>query len=70
MLANVRCPVVVTGARETLYDPPEVGPMRMYNALTQLKESEKKIWIGTTVSDGGLQAKVAALAVSHFRMFS
>ncbi|KFY96428.1 hypothetical protein V500_02440 [Pseudogymnoascus sp. VKM F-4518 (FW-2643)] len=69
-LANVRCPVMVTGARETLYDPPEVGPMRMYNALPQLKESEKKIWIGTTVSDGGLQAKVAALAVSHFRIFS
>lgn len=71
LLANIRCPVMVTGARETLYDPPEVGPMRMYNALTQLKESsEKKIWIGTTVSNGGLQAKVAALAVSHFGMFS
>ncbi|KAL5321830.1 hypothetical protein ACEPPN_009793 [Leptodophora sp. 'Broadleaf-Isolate-01'] len=69
-LAKVRCPVMVTGARETLYDSPEVGSMRMYNALTQLKESEKNIWIGTTVSDGGLQAKVAALAVSHFRMFT
>lgn len=70
ILSRVACPVLVTGAKDTLYFPLETGPLRIYNELSHLKDGDRKLWVPTKPSQGSLQAKVAALAALHANMFS
>ncbi|KAF2136526.1 uncharacterized protein K452DRAFT_237336 [Aplosporella prunicola CBS 121167] len=71
IVSRIRCPVLVTGSRETLYFRPETSACRIYDGLTQLKEGdEKSLWIPTGVGQGSLQAKVAATAHLHFKAFA
>lgn len=72
-LSQIKCPVLVTGSRDTMYIPVEAGPQRIYNELTSISgNSEKKheLWIPSSPGQGSLQAKVAALAALHTKTFS
>ncbi|KAI1776649.1 Alpha/Beta hydrolase protein [Hypoxylon cercidicola] len=67
---KIKGPVLVTAATETLYFPLEIGPQRIYDELSHLKPGEgKELWIPDSASQGGLQAKVAALASLHAKVF-
>ena len=66
---RIQCPVMVTGAEGSMYFKPELSTLRVYDALEQLKDSEKTCWIAKDVMDGGLQAKVGAFEVSNQRTF-
>ena len=67
ILSRIICPVLVTGARDTVY-PLETS--RIYNGLTRLKEGEdKELWEPRGWGKGGFQAKVAALSHLQARVF-
>lgn len=70
-LSELKCPVLVTGTRDTMYVPWEAGPQRIYDELIRAHGSEKKheLWIPTGPGQGSLQAKVAALAALHTKSF-
>ncbi|KAL7940881.1 alpha/beta hydrolase [Trichoderma barbatum] len=70
-LSELRCPVLVTGTRDTMYVPWEAGPQRIYDELIRAHGSEKKheLWIPIGPGQGSLQAKVAALAALHAKSF-
>ncbi|KAK0614003.1 Alpha/Beta hydrolase protein [Immersiella caudata] len=68
LLERIRCPVLVTGAKASLYLDVDAHTGAVYQGLKSLKEgSEKQLWVGETPGDGGLQAKVGALALSSQR---
>ncbi|KAM0522380.1 hypothetical protein ACHAPE_001969 [Trichoderma viride] len=70
-LSQIKCPVLVTGSRDTMYIPVDAGPQRIYNELMSISSSEKKheLWIPSSPGQGSLQAKVAALAALHTKTF-
>ncbi|EPE30947.1 alpha/beta-Hydrolase [Glarea lozoyensis ATCC 20868] len=69
-LSDVRCPVMVTGAADTLYFKPEISTTLIWNALEHLDDGKRAIWIAKGVGQGGLQAKIGAMSVAHQKMFS
>lgn len=70
LLDRIRCPVFVTGAGRSLYLDVSSHTTAVYNGLVQLKEGkEKQLWVAETPGEGGLQAKVGALALSNQRVF-
>ncbi|KAJ2905391.1 hypothetical protein MKZ38_005489 [Zalerion maritima] len=69
-LRKIKCPTLVTGARDTFYFTPEVNTYRIFEGLTGVPEGKKTLWIGEGVSGGGLQAKIGALALSHQKTFA
>ncbi|KAI1824108.1 Alpha/Beta hydrolase protein [Xylaria intraflava] len=67
---KIKGPVLVTAASSTLYFPLEMGPQLVYDILSHLQPGEtKEMWIPDSPSQGGLQAKVAALASLHVKVF-
>ncbi|GLI77206.1 hypothetical protein PoHVEF18_005492 [Penicillium ochrochloron] len=69
-LANVRVPVLVSGAAHSLYFNPIHHTMSVYDGLVNLREDQKHVWIPSLASEGGLQAKVGAFGISTQRTFS
>ncbi|KAI1490020.1 alpha/beta-hydrolase [Biscogniauxia mediterranea] len=68
ILEDIQCPVLVTGARDTLYDP--LGTDRIYDGLTQLQDGQTKVlWTPKGIGQGSLQAKIAALSHLHAEVF-
>ncbi|KAF2098824.1 alpha/beta hydrolase [Rhizodiscina lignyota] len=69
-LSQIKCPVLVAGARDSIYVPLEEDE-RIYNELVRFEGSDKKheLWIPTGPGQGSLQAKVAALASLHTKTF-
>lgn len=68
---KIKGPILVTSATTTIYFPLETGPQRVYDMLSHLKPGkDKELWVPDTPSQGGLQAKVGALASLHARLFS
>lgn len=68
-LHDVKCPVLVSGAAHSLYFKPEVACGRIINCLNHLKKGDKELWVPEEPADGGLQAKVGAWALMHYRTF-
>ncbi len=69
-LNNVKCPVLVTGAPDSIYFSMEAGARRIYNELNGLqRDPETRLWAPETPGQGSLQAKVAALASLHENVF-
>jgi pimeloyl-ACP methyl ester carboxylesterase len=63
MLADIRCPTLVTDARDSVF---RLDAQKIYDNLTQLKDGEsKKMWSPIGVGQGSLQAKVAAFSHLH-----
>lgn len=68
-LDKVHCPVMVTGAAQTIYFEPDINAERVMANLGHLDPKNKLLWVGSGASDGGIQAKVATLSLMHQRMF-
>ncbi|OKL60773.1 hypothetical protein UA08_04447 [Talaromyces atroroseus] len=60
ILDNVRCPVFLTGAGQTIYAAADMSTIYIYDALKKVPEDQKEVWIPDKVGDGGLTAKVGA----------
>ncbi|KAK3296591.1 Alpha/Beta hydrolase protein [Chaetomium fimeti] len=57
---RIRCPVLLTGASSSVYASPDESTVVIYNALSQVPEERKEMWIPKEVGQGGLTAKVGA----------
>lgn len=69
-LHQVKCPVMVTGARWSLYSPPEISTRRVYEELVNVPEDRKMMWVAEDVGQGGLQSKVGAFNVLNTKAFA
>ena len=68
-LKKVHCPVMVTGAAQTIYFEPDINAEQIMANLGHLKPEHKLLWVGDGESDGGIQAKVATLSLMDQKMF-
>ncbi|KAH6650460.1 Alpha/Beta hydrolase protein [Chaetomium tenue] len=68
-LKHVRCPVLVSGASDSLYLKENHHTMRVFNALTNVAEADKALWLASTPGEGSLQAKMGALRLANQRTF-
>lgn len=68
-LDKVKCPVLVSGASESLYLEADHHTMRVYNALTNQAEADKEVWMAATPGQGALQAKMGALQLANQKTF-
>jgi hypothetical protein len=68
-LDKVQCPVLVSGATQSLYLEPESDVLRVFDALEHLGDNHREIWIASTPEEGGLQAKIGAIALLVQRTF-
>ncbi|KAK4130814.1 alpha/beta-hydrolase [Trichocladium antarcticum] len=68
-LERVKCPVLVTGASESLYIDATHHTMRVFNALTGVGEKDKEVWMAGTPGQGSLQAKMGALQLANQRTY-
>lgn len=66
-LHRLTCPVLVSGAAESLYFDVDAHTMRVFNSLSH--SPNKEVWVGTAPSDGSLQAKMGAMALCNQRTF-
>ncbi|TLS21199.1 uncharacterized protein PpBr36_10633 [Pyricularia pennisetigena] len=65
-LKRVKCPVLVTGAAESLYLDVTDHTAAVFEALG----GEKELWVGTSPGAGGLQAKMGAIGLANQRVFA
>ncbi|KAK3174763.1 hypothetical protein OEA41_002009 [Lepraria neglecta] len=68
-LEKVHCPVMVTGAAQTIYFEPDINAEKVMANLGHLEHRHKLLWVGDGESDGGIQAKIATLSLMHQYMF-
>ena len=68
-LSRVTCPVLLSGAENSLYLDVDDHTRRCYNALTNVDEKSKKIWVPASTGEGGLQAKMGAFALCNQRTY-
>jgi len=69
-LSKVQCPVLVSGASHSLYLDVSEHTKAVYNGLTnQPKGVDNEIWVAEIPGEGGLQAKVGAVALCNQRVF-
>lgn len=68
-LERVKCPVLVTGASESLYFDANHHTMRVFSALTSVGEKDKQLWMASTPGQGSLQAKMGAMQLANQRTF-
>ncbi|KXX81029.1 2,6-dihydropseudooxynicotine hydrolase [Madurella mycetomatis] len=59
-LGSVECPVLVTGAADSLYFDVDGNTTAIFRALPL--QTHKELWVGSTPGGGSLQAKMGALA--------
>lgn len=68
-LKRVHCPVLVSGASQSLYLEANHHTMRVYNELVNQGEGDKELWMTATPGQGSLQAKMGALRLANQRTF-
>nr|A0A1W5T1Y7.1 RecName: Full=Hydrolyase poxO; AltName: Full=Oxaleimides biosynthesis cluster protein O [Penicillium oxalicum]ARF05989.1 PoxO [Penicillium oxalicum] len=68
-LDQVKCPVLVSGATQSLYLEPESDVLRVFDALAHLGDERREIWIARSPEEGGLQAKIGAIGLVVQRTF-
>ncbi|KAF1730565.1 2,6-dihydropseudooxynicotine hydrolase [Beauveria bassiana] len=69
-LHRVRCPVMVTGARMSLYCQPEVSTARIYKELINVSEDKKYMWVGEDPAEGAVQSKVGSFNILTTKGFA
>ncbi|PYI31465.1 alpha/beta-hydrolase [Aspergillus indologenus CBS 114.80] len=69
-LPRIRCPVLVTGARFSLYSQPEVSTQRIFEELVNVPLDQKEMWVAEDTAEGGLQSKVGAFTVLTTKSFA
>lgn len=70
ILASIRCPVLVSGAADTIYFPPDQNASVIFLGLKAIDKQDKELWIAHGADNGGLQAKVGAISVLHQKVFA
>ncbi|WQF78493.1 Putative alpha/beta hydrolase-1 [Colletotrichum destructivum] len=60
ILSQVRCPVLVTGASQAIYQLPDASTQRIMEELVNVPDEKKEVWIPQTVGAGALTGKVGA----------
>jgi pimeloyl-ACP methyl ester carboxylesterase len=65
-LERVQCPVLVTGAVDSLYFKVDEHSALVYEALSH---PDKKLWVASQPGEGSLQAKVGAMALCNQRAY-
>ncbi|KAF4822970.1 Hydrolyase ccsE [Colletotrichum tropicale] len=60
ILSQVRCPVLVTGASQAIYQLPDASTQRIMDELVHVPLEKKEVWIPETVGEGALTGKVGA----------
>lgn len=68
-LDRVKCPVLVSGASESLYLEVDHHTTRVFNGLKHQKAGDKELWMANTPGQGSLQAKMGALQLANFKTF-
>lgn len=68
--SQLRCPILFTGPADSFCSTPEQNANRIFDGLSQLGPTEKHLWVGRGGANGGLQAKIASLALLHHKIFS
>lgn len=69
-LQQVTCPVLITGAADTIYWEPELSTELIFADLNHIPDEQKKMWIAKGVGYGGQQAKIGAMSIAHQKMFA
>ncbi|RFU80553.1 alpha beta hydrolase [Trichoderma arundinaceum] len=68
-LDRVKCPVLVSGASESLYIEADHHTMRVVSGLTHQAEVDKEVWMANTPGQGSLQAKMGAMQLVNQKTF-
>lgn len=68
-LARIKCPVLVSSAGQSLYLQPGTDAKLVYDALSQVSDENKGVWLATKPEEGGLQAKIGAISLSAQKTF-
>lgn len=68
-LSRVTCPVLLSGAGQSLYLDVDHHTRRCYDALTNVEEKDKQLWVPASEGEGGLQAKMGAFALCNQRTY-
>lgn len=68
-LRRVTCPVLLSGAGSSLYFDVDNHTRQCYDALTNVAERNKQLWIPETAGQGSLQAKVGAFALCNQKTY-
>jgi hypothetical protein len=63
VLERIKCPVLAIGASKSVYASAEESTIAIYEALKQLPENEKEVWIPRHVEEGGITGKVGSRGV-------
>jgi len=70
-LRRVKCPVMVTGAGQSLYFRNlDESTNRIYREMVNVPDADKQVWVADRASEGGVQAKIGAFAMMHVKMFA
>lgn len=69
-LRNIDAAVFVTGAGDTMYFTPDINAERIFDKLQHLPTNRKKLWVARGVGQGGLQAKIGAIAINQQHVFA
>jgi hypothetical protein len=70
-LDKITCPVFLTGpgAGREMYASADDSTFKVQKLLTKVSESNKEVWVPTDVAEGGLTAKIGALALLAQKSF-
>ncbi|EHK20212.1 uncharacterized protein TRIVIDRAFT_68777 [Trichoderma virens Gv29-8] len=68
-LDRVKCPVLVSGASESLYIEANRHTMRVISGLKHQAEVDKEVWMANTPGQGSLQAKMGAMQLVNQKTF-
>lgn len=68
-LSKVTCPVLVSGAGESIYLDVNDHTRRCYEALTTVPGINKEVWVPLSEGQGSIQAKMGAMALCNQKTY-
>ncbi|KAI0109878.1 alpha/beta-hydrolase [Daldinia grandis] len=68
-LARVTCPVLLSGAGKSLYLDVNHHTRRCFEALENVPEMKKEVWVPTSEGQGSVQAKMGAMALCNQKTY-
>lgn len=69
-LHRLTCPVMITGAGQSLYFKLHETTNRIHRLLINVKEEDKQVWMPHEAALGGLQAKMGAFGLVQMKTFA
>ncbi|KAI1463642.1 alpha/beta-hydrolase [Daldinia caldariorum] len=68
-LTQITCPVLLSGAGESLYLDVNNHTRRCFQALENVPETKKEVWVPTSEGQGSIQAKMGALPLCNQKTY-